>query len=57
MIFLESPELGDPKEVWVEWLASLKKMNKRDSSVKFAMERAERIIREMEEFEGEQAVA
>ncbi|CAB3752434.1 hypothetical protein [Paraburkholderia humisilvae] len=48
MKFLESPDLGDPKEVWVEWLSQLKAMNRRDESVKFAIRRAETVIAELE---------
>lgn len=53
MIFLSGPELGEPKEKWMEWLSQLAGMDKRDVSVKFATERAQRIIREIEEFEAE----
>lgn len=54
MIFLESPDLGDSKETWVNWLAQLRQMNRRDSSVVFAIKRAERIIQEMEKIESNQ---
>jgi hypothetical protein len=55
MIFLESPDLGDPREQWIEWLSQLKCMNQRDISIKFAISRAEQIIKEMDNFTTEQA--
>jgi len=51
MKFLESPDLGDPKEVWVDWLSQLKTMDRRDESVKFALRRAEAVIAELESLE------
>ena len=51
MMFLESPDLGDPKEVWVDWLSQLRTMNRRDESVKFAIRRAEAVIAEMDSWE------
>lgn len=55
MIFLESPDLCDPKEVWVAWLSELKRKNQRDTSVMFAIKRAERVIAEIEQIDVEQA--
>lgn len=56
MTFLESPELGDPKESWADWLAHLRTLNQRDVTVKFEINRAQRVIRQMESFESEQQV-
>jgi hypothetical protein len=48
MIFLVSPDLGDTKEQWMEWLSLLGTMNQHDISVKFAVSRAKRIMQEMD---------
>lgn len=48
---LESPDLGDPKEVWTKWLDELRTKNRRDPTVQFAIKRAERVLGELEAFE------
>lgn len=55
MIFLESPILGEPKEVWTAWLAELRTMDQRDESVKYAIRNAEISIRAMEQAEAQYA--
>lgn len=49
MIFLTSPDLGEPKEVWEAWLVELSAMDQRDDSVKFAIRRAEITLKVMAE--------
>lgn len=51
MLFLESPALTASRKDWESWLSKLQKMNKRDSSVAFALKRAEGVLRRMAERE------
>ena len=44
MIFLTSPDLGEPVEVWETWISELLKMPQRDPSVIFALQRARRVV-------------
>lgn len=44
MMFLESPALTAPKQDWEAWKAKLSRMNRRDSSVAFALQRADNVL-------------
>lgn len=44
MMFLESPALTAPREIWVAWVARLESLDSRDTSVAFALKRAKLIL-------------
>ena len=49
MMILDSPDLGAPRAEWEQWLAQLRAMPQNDSTVAFAIKRAETVLQRCDE--------
>lgn len=49
MIFLDSPAIGEAREVWIAWLDELRGMDQSDGAVRHAITHAEVSLRAMDE--------
>ena len=50
-MMLESPALTAPRQDWERWRDELLRMNRRDPSVEWALQRAQRVLARMSERE------
>lgn len=49
MIFVDSPAIGEAREVWIAWLNELRGMDQTDGTVRHAITHAEVSLRVMDE--------